>query len=125
MKKSTAIFPTTFPSPLRSSTVTCVEIERVEGCRPKRGARRVPAVDAGRGVDARRVRRSGRPGLPEGVRIRLERRRGPNAIGSPSGSLAGTANVQTAFCGQITIGGIVDTGELFGPAPARTIVWTL
>src|SRR5262249_10556637 len=25
MKKSTAIFPTTFPSPLRSSTVTCVE----------------------------------------------------------------------------------------------------
>jgi hypothetical protein len=33
--------------------------------------------------------------------------------------------VQTAFCGQITIGGIVDTGELFGPAPARTIVWTL
>jgi len=48
-----------------------------------------------------------------------------NVIGSPSGSVAGTANVHSASCGQITIGGIVDTGELFVPAPARTIVCTL
>ena len=73
------------------------------------------------------------PERPHGTDDRLEASvpeslgevREPDAIGWPSGSLAGTANVQTAFCGQITIGGIVDTGELFGPAPARTIVWTL